>query len=114
MLEPMARAGTAGYVPLCAAIPWIMTNGGSLVKQLKDEEAWNVSIARLLPLISIGEVEIIGRHHKVAQQMSFKATCLPASQSEKARATSVEQPSMATGNHFRTWHSDAVNLSSIC
>jgi hypothetical protein len=39
MLEPMARAGTAGYVPLCAAIPWIMTNGGSLVKQLKDEEA---------------------------------------------------------------------------
>jgi hypothetical protein len=64
MLEPMARAGTAGYVPLCAAIPWIMTNGGSLVKQLKDEEAWNVSIARLLPLISTGEVEIIGRHHK--------------------------------------------------
>jgi hypothetical protein len=62
MIEPMTRAGTAGYVPLCATIHWIMTDGGSLVKQLKDEKAWSVSIGRLLPLISTGEVEMIGRH----------------------------------------------------
>jgi hypothetical protein len=38
-----------------------MTRGGSEVKQLKDSEAWKASIARLLPLISTGEVEIVGR-----------------------------------------------------
>jgi hypothetical protein len=28
MLEPIERAGTAGYVPLCVALHWIMTSGG--------------------------------------------------------------------------------------
>ena len=29
MIEPMNRAGTAGYVAFCAALHWIMTEGGT-------------------------------------------------------------------------------------
>lgn len=61
MIEPMTRPGTAGYVPLCSALHWIMTRGGGVVKHLNDDDAWMASTERLLPLISTGEVEIIGR-----------------------------------------------------
>jgi hypothetical protein len=58
MIEPMTRAGTAGYVPLCAALHWIMTEGGRASKNLEDRKAWADSVERLLPLISTGEVQI--------------------------------------------------------
>jgi hypothetical protein len=61
MIEPMTRPENAGYVPLCSALHWIMTRGGSVVKHLNDDEAWKASIDRLLPLISTDEVETIGR-----------------------------------------------------
>jgi hypothetical protein len=60
MIEPMMRAGTAGYVPLCSAVHWIMTEAGRTVQHLEDSEAWNASADQLLPLISTGEVKIIG------------------------------------------------------
>ena len=61
MIEPMMQAGTAGYVPFCAALHWIMTDGGSVDKNLEDFGSWEASVQRLLPLISTGEVQIIGR-----------------------------------------------------
>jgi hypothetical protein len=61
MIEPMTRPGTAGYVPLCSALHWVMTIGGSATKHLEDVEAWTGSIERLLPLISTGEIEVLGR-----------------------------------------------------
>jgi hypothetical protein len=60
MIEPMMRAGTAGYVPLCSAFHWIMTEAGQAVQHLQNSELWKVSVQRLLPLISTGEVQIIG------------------------------------------------------
>jgi hypothetical protein len=61
MLEPISRSGTAGYVPLCSVLHWIMTKGGGVTKHLEDTEAWTSSIERLLPLISTGEIEVLGR-----------------------------------------------------
>jgi hypothetical protein len=61
MIEPMTRAGTAGYVSFCAALHWIMTEGGTASKNLEDFEAWNESVQQMLPLISTGEVQVIGR-----------------------------------------------------
>jgi hypothetical protein len=60
MIEPLMRAGTAGYVPLCSAFHWIMTEAGQKVQHLEDSELWKASVERLLPLISTGEVQIIG------------------------------------------------------
>jgi hypothetical protein len=61
MIEPMSRAGAAGYVPFCAALHWIMTMGGTVSRNLKDREAWNESVKKALPLISTGEIQIVGR-----------------------------------------------------
>jgi hypothetical protein len=61
MIEPMTRMGSAGYVPLCAALQWIATNGGREPGHLEDKKSWESCVARLLPLISTGEVEIVGK-----------------------------------------------------
>jgi hypothetical protein len=61
MIEPMARAGTAGYVSFCVALHWIMTKGGTAGKNLEDFDAWNDSVQQILPLISTGEIQVIGR-----------------------------------------------------
>ena len=60
MIEPLMRAGAAGYVPLCSALHWIMTEAGHKVQHLADSKAWNASVEKLLPMISTGEVQIIG------------------------------------------------------
>lgn len=60
MLEPMTRAGAAGYVPLCSAVHWIMTEAGQHVRHLEDSKMWKASVGKLLPLISTNEVQIIG------------------------------------------------------
>jgi hypothetical protein len=49
MIEPMMRAGTAGYVPLCSALHWIMTEAGQRVQHLEDSEVWKASVERLWP-----------------------------------------------------------------
>ena len=61
MIEPMTRLGTAGYVPFCSALHWIMTEGGAVERNLEDGKAWANCVERLLPLVSTGEIEIIGR-----------------------------------------------------
>jgi hypothetical protein len=61
MIQPMTKPGMEGYVPLSSALLWIMTNGGSTRMSLQDNEAWTAASNRLLPLISTGQVEIIGR-----------------------------------------------------
>jgi hypothetical protein len=61
MIEAMTRPESAGYVPLCSALLWIMTDAGSTKKSLQDTASWQAAVARLLPLISTGEIEVIGR-----------------------------------------------------
>jgi hypothetical protein len=61
MIEPMMQPGAAGYVPFCAALHWIMTHGGSINRNLDDLGLWEASVQRLLPLISTGEVKLVGR-----------------------------------------------------
>jgi hypothetical protein len=61
MIEPMTSSGTAGYVPLCSALHWIMTEAGQKCRHLDDKQSWDAAVARLISLISTGEVEIIGR-----------------------------------------------------
>jgi hypothetical protein len=61
MMEPMTRSDTAGYVPLCAALHWTMTEGGRLRMNLEDPEAWDECVRQLPSLISTGEIQIIGR-----------------------------------------------------
>jgi hypothetical protein len=61
MIEPMTRTGTAGYVPLCSAVHWIMTGAGQKPQDLEDSQSWRSSSERLSSLISTGEVQIIGR-----------------------------------------------------
>ena len=61
MIEPMMRAGTAGYVPLCSALHWIMTEAGQRVRHLEDLRSWYGSVDKLIPLISTGEIEILGK-----------------------------------------------------
>jgi hypothetical protein len=61
MIEPMMQPGTAGYVPFCAALHWIMTRGGTVDKNLEDFGSWEACVQRLLPLLSTGEVQIVGR-----------------------------------------------------
>lgn len=60
MLEPLQGPERAGYVPLCAAIHWIATDGGLHRVRLFDLESWSAAIAKLRPLIASGEFEVIG------------------------------------------------------
>jgi hypothetical protein len=60
MLQPMSVAGTVGLIPLCSALQWIMTKGGTLRLAINDEPAWNSACDRLLPLIHEGQIELIG------------------------------------------------------
>jgi hypothetical protein len=61
MIEPLASEGTNGYVPLCAALHWIMTKGGTLRLTIDDHNAWDSACEKLFPLIHEGAIEIIGR-----------------------------------------------------
>jgi hypothetical protein len=61
MIEPMMRSGTAGYVPLCSALHWIMTEAGRKSVHLEDTPLWGAAVGRLIPLISTSEVQVIGR-----------------------------------------------------
>jgi hypothetical protein len=60
MLEPIERAGTAGYVPLCVALHWIMTSGGVTRVRLDDDLAWKAAVAKLRPFLAGGDFVVIG------------------------------------------------------
>jgi hypothetical protein len=44
MLEPISNAEPAGYVPLCAALHWIMTSSDTRPASMNDQEAWASSV----------------------------------------------------------------------
>ena len=51
MLAPISDQGNAGFVPLCAAIQWIMTDGGKRDAKIDNSGDWNKSVRALSPLI---------------------------------------------------------------
>ena len=61
MIEPMMRAGVAGYAPFCSVLHWIMTEAGRKVQRLGDSQSWAAAVKKFVPLISTGEVQIVGR-----------------------------------------------------
>jgi hypothetical protein len=61
MIEPMTRPTSAGYVPLSSALLWICTRAGAATMDLENVQAWDESVAQLLPLISTGEIEVLGK-----------------------------------------------------
>jgi hypothetical protein len=61
MIEPLTRFDGSDYAPLCAAIHWITTNGGTVFGRIDDKTAWNTAVGKLMHQISVGAVEIIGR-----------------------------------------------------
>jgi hypothetical protein len=58
-LEPMTTH--ASHVPLSVAFYWVISNCGVASVPFRDEEAWNSGVSKLMPKISEGSVEIIGR-----------------------------------------------------
>jgi hypothetical protein len=60
MLQPLTTAGTAGYVPLCATIQWIMTNSGTRPAMINEQGKWAAAVDALWPLICSGEIELLG------------------------------------------------------
>lgn len=57
--EPMTAG--ASHVPLSAAICWLITRGGIEAVSARDDQAWKAAVNELLPRISDGTVEVIGR-----------------------------------------------------
>jgi hypothetical protein len=61
MIEPIAsRSPEGGYVPLCSALHWIITNGGIKTVALDDKKAWQAGCKVLFSLIHTGEIELVG------------------------------------------------------
>src|SRR5262245_58477623 len=58
MLEPMEGGDGAGYVPICAALQWIMTGGGSIRVRFEEVTAWAAAVAKLRRVIASGEFVI--------------------------------------------------------
>ena len=62
MFAPMEdQASSAGYVPLCVALHWIMAKGGTWSVRLDDVAAWTAAVAQVHPLICEGTLELIGQ-----------------------------------------------------
>jgi hypothetical protein len=61
MIEPMMRSRTAGHVPLCSVLHWIMTEAGKKPQYLEDMQSWKAAIGKLFPLIETGEIQIVGK-----------------------------------------------------
>jgi hypothetical protein len=45
MLQPILAPGMAGYVPLCSALHWLMTQRGTVPCMVDDETAWNDAVS---------------------------------------------------------------------
>jgi hypothetical protein len=58
-LGPMTS--DASHVPLSVALCWVTTQCGATTVLIRDEEAWRTGVSKLLPKISDGSIEIIGR-----------------------------------------------------
>lgn len=60
MLQPLLEQAVAGFVPLCAAVHWIMTGGGARPTTINDRTVWQDSTEKLRALITSGEIELNG------------------------------------------------------
>ena len=60
MIKPISDPGDAGYVPLCAALLWIMSDAGARSVMIDDQEAGEGAVDKLWPLICSGEIELNG------------------------------------------------------
>ena len=60
MIKPVSDAGSAGYVPLCAALQWLMSDAGTRSVMMDDQDAWKAAVDKLWPLVSGGEIELNG------------------------------------------------------
>jgi hypothetical protein len=60
MIAPVASSGSAGFVPLCSALHWIMTKGGLLTVTLDAEPEWQSACNKLFPLIHEGKIDLFG------------------------------------------------------
>ena len=60
MIEPMMRAGVAGYAPFCSARP--LDHDGSAGQEVAaafgDSQSWAAGVEKLVPLISTGGVQM--------------------------------------------------------
>jgi hypothetical protein len=61
MFAAISLSGDDGYVPLDASLCWIVTEGGILNVELTDEVAWKKAVDLVLPKITSGKIEIVGR-----------------------------------------------------
>ena len=59
MIGPLSEQGNSGYVPLCAAVQWIMCDAGARLAVM-DQAAWDAAIQKLWPDIATGQIEMIG------------------------------------------------------
>jgi hypothetical protein len=60
MLKPISDTGSAGYVPLCAALQWIMSSAGTRAVMVDDQGGWKAAVDKLWPLVCGGEIELNG------------------------------------------------------
>jgi hypothetical protein len=63
---PMIHPEGQGYMGLSAAVCWIACEGGTVSFFNRDKEAWSAGFAKLLPAITSGDVEVIGRRKGLA------------------------------------------------
>ncbi len=60
MLAPIADGDSSGFVPLCTALQWIMTDCGRRAAMMDDAVRWYESVREIWPYICDGQIEIIG------------------------------------------------------
>jgi hypothetical protein len=60
MIEPIAEGIENGFVPLCCALHWIMTSGGTRAVTIDDSDGWTRAVEKLLPHIHAEDIELIG------------------------------------------------------
>jgi len=60
MFAQLTAKGSAGWVPLCAVLHWIMARSGTREVMTNEAQAWAAAVKALWPLICSGDVALIG------------------------------------------------------
>jgi hypothetical protein len=63
LTQPEIRPDGSGYMDLTDAACWIATNGGRVSFFYRDKAVWQSAFEKLLPAVTSGEIEIIGRQN---------------------------------------------------
>jgi hypothetical protein len=59
-IASLGRGRREGYVPLCTALLWIMTDCGARQIRIDDVDAWSAAVASLMPFLQSEEVQLTG------------------------------------------------------